>query len=117
MLFNNVRQRRTHLRLRNAKIGSEIEEVVLNVAKQRKFLVFRAMGRDEAEHGIEFVHFTIGGHAGMVFRHPATISEARLARVARFRVNVGKVNHARKLSKQGDAIANFGKRGNLGIRY
>jgi hypothetical protein len=56
------------------------------------------MGGQEAEDGIEFVDRAIGLHTRVVLGDPSAIAESRLAGVAAFGVDAGKINHGSESS-------------------
>ena len=72
---------------RHAKIGADIEEIVLD-ASERFVVAACGMQSRQADRGIGFIDFAIGSDAQVILRHTRAIAERSLSAVASARVNL-----------------------------
>src|SRR2546422_301011 len=60
--------------VRNAQIGANVEEVILNALQQLViFLTGRSLKEENPQHGIQFVDGTVGAHARMILGDPRAV--------------------------------------------
>ncbi len=78
---------------RHTKIGTDVEQIILNPLEPTIPRRRRGMQARDAERRVEFVHGAIGHHAGVVLGHAMPIAKARFAQIAAARIDAVEAHH------------------------
>jgi len=101
---------------RNRKVGTQVEELVLDAAEHDPHVVGAVGGENESDGRIQLVHGSVGCDPRVELRDPGAVAERGLARVAPAGVDLGQpyrlvtiARHVRRLGRMNVRVARTGE--------